>query len=555
MYIKNIYNIRNFKGIPNGFKINFRDITYVVGDNAKNKTTIGSIPLWILTGYSLNGGNSENVASEQMRDTPNTIASMTFIDNDGTEHTITRCKGKDNFVLLDDMRTTKDILSKFYKDVHSFICAYNPIYFRSLDLNKQRELLERTLPSITSKEAFEFLNEEEKNIIEDPIEDIKEFNKNKRSKNKELSSELDVLKGMKATYVDLAIKKEEPLKEFNKESELRELQAEYEKLISNSDKMLSIDEIETKIRKIDEKINNNIKVELVKLQEKQKTELKKLEDVSSITSTCPTCRQQIKNEKMIETLQIGYKRNINNLADDIENLKNQTQALIDEKNTQINNYNLMRTPEMQELSTKRDKLKEQIDILLKEKSEIDLYNRELTVKHNQIVDARNKLDKISKDIKAITEEIEDNNKKIVVAKKLEYLVIHNQMEKVKQYLKNVTIELYKYDEIKQQYVESYEIRYKGKLYEQLSKSYKLRADIEIAGLINKIMDLQAPMFIDDVESITNIELDRELQVILALVVKYNELEIYYSYSDVLLRERESINRKIAESSSLLQVAA
>ena len=63
MYIKNIFDVRNYKGLQDGFKINFDDVTYIIGDNAKNKTTIGSLPLWILTGYNLFGSNKEVVCN------------------------------------------------------------------------------------------------------------------------------------------------------------------------------------------------------------------------------------------------------------------------------------------------------------------------------------------------------------------------------------------------------------------------------------------------------------------------------------------------------------
>ena len=364
-----------------------------------------------------------------------------------------------------------------------------------------------------------------------------------------------MLKGSKATYVNIAIQREEALKEFDKANELKQLENEYEKIISNSDQMLSLDELEADIKKLNEIINNNIKIKLVKLQENQKNDLKKLEDVSSLTATCPTCRQEIKNENMINALKIGFKRNINELADNIENLKQETQELLEKRNNQIENYKLMKTPEMQDLSKKREILKEKIDNLYKEKNEIDLSNRETMIKNNQIIEAKRNIENITNQIIEITKKIEDNNKKVNIASKLEYLTIHNQMEKVKKHLKNVSIELYKYDDVSQEYVESYEIRYNGKLYEQLSKSYKLRADIEIAGLINKVMKIDAPMFIDDVESITSIDMDSDTQTILSIVVKYNELEVFYSYSDVLLRERDSVNKKIEEISSLLQVAA
>ena len=63
------------------------------------------------------------------------------------------------------------------------------------------------------------------------------------------------------------------------------------------------------------------------------------------------------------------------------------------------------------------------------------------------------------------------------------------------------------------------------------------------------------MFVDDVESITQLNNESGLQMILAIVIKYNDLEILYDYSDVLIRERDSINKKIEESSNLLQNAA
>ena len=143
MYIKNIFNVRNYKGLEDGFNISFSDITYIVGDNAKNKSTIGSLPVWILTGYSLFGNNREVVSNDKENRGLNTIASMTIIDNTGSEHIITRSKGKDNCVMLDGIRTTQEIISGFYKDIHAFLCAYNPSYFRSMKLTDQRELLLR----------------------------------------------------------------------------------------------------------------------------------------------------------------------------------------------------------------------------------------------------------------------------------------------------------------------------------------------------------------------------------------------------------------------------
>lgn len=555
MYIKNIFNVKNYKGLPDGFKTNFEEVTYIVGDNAKNKTTIGALPLWILTGYSLTGSNKEQVANDNSNVNSNTVASMTIIDNSGSEHTTTRCKGKDNFVMLDDIRTTQEVLTRFYKDVHAFICSYYPNYFRSMDLAKQRELLLRILPAVSAEDAFKLLEKEEQEILEEKVVDIKGFCKARRVEIKELNSDLDKIAGSKNMIIDVAIQQEDEKKVFTKQNELDNLEQEYEKLIENTDNIVTIEELEKDINKLDNKITNNIKVELQELQTKQKKELENLNNVSEVSSICPTCKQEIKNENLINALKITYKKNINTIAEKITNLKNETQELMNKKKSQIKKYKEMKTPEMQAKSEKREDLKSQIDMLKKEKAEIDLFNKEVELKHNDIVNAKKKIEEFDKLSAEMSDKIDKYTKQVKIATRLNLLIIQEQMKKVKDYLKNVTIEFSSIDEETGEIIDTYEIKYCGRKYEKLSKSYKLRADIEIATLINKITGINTTMFVDDVESITQLNNESGLQMILAIVIKYNDLEILYDYSDVLIRERDSINKKIEESSNLLQNAA
>lgn len=554
MYIKNIFNIKNFKGIEDNFKVNFDDITYIIGDNAKNKTTIGSLPLWILTGYNLYGSNRENVSNDSTNSL-NSLASMTLIDNSGSEHTITRCKGKDNFVMLDGVRTTQEILARFYKDIHAFICSYNPSFFRSIDLAKQRELLLRILPTVSSKDIFKLLEEPEQEILEKPVEDVKGFCKTKRAEIKELKSDLDKIKGSKNICIDIAIQKEDKIKEFTKQYELNELENQYERLITSTEDLISLEDLETDIKKLNERITKNIKIELQKLQEQQSKELNNLKNVSSVSSNCPTCKQEIHNENLIKSLSISYKKNINAIAERIENLKEETQKLIEKKNMQIKKYERLKNPEIQKQSKIINELKDKIDKLQKEKSEIDLYNREIMIKHQQIEKAKKQIEEFDKISEEITNDIDKYTKQIQIATRFNILMIQEQMKKVSQYLDKVSIEFNKIDEDTGEILDDYQIKYDGRNYEKLSKSYKLRADIEIAQLINKVTDIKTPMFIDDTESATQITFDSNIQTILSKVIKYNDLEILYSYQDVLIRERESINKTINESSTLLQNAA
>ena len=555
MYIKNIFDVHNYKGLEDGFKVNFDDITYIIGDNAKNKTTIGSIPLWIFTGYNLYGSNKEQVANDKNFISKNTLASMTFIDNNGSEHTITRCKGKDNFVMLDGIRTTQEVLVRFYKDVHSFICAYNPNYFRSMSLSKQRELLLRILPTISPVVAFNLLEDTEKEILENPVVDIKGFCKAKREEMKELNSELERIKGNKDIYIDMAIKKEETFKEFDKAQELRNLENEYERIIINTEDIVNIEDLEKDIKKLNEKIKDNINIHLKELQTNQQKELKKLKNVDSETSTCPTCKQEIKNENLIKALKITYKRNVNLYAEKIAILKKNTEELVEKRKIQLKKYEDMKNPEIQEKVEKVNALKEKIEILQKEKLEIDLYNKEISINQNLIKNAKTQIENLDKLTEEILSKIDKYNKQLKIVTRLNLLIIKEQMNQVKEYLNNVTIEFSRIDPETGEITDVYDVKYNGRSYEKLSKSYKIRADIEIANLINMVTEIKTPMFIDDVESITEISLSNNIQTILAIVVKYNDLEVLYSYPDVLVKQRDSINRKIEENEEILQNAA
>lgn len=555
MYIKNIFNVRNYKGLEDGFNISFSDITYIVGDNAKNKSTIGSLPVWILTGYSLFGNNREVVSNDKENRGLNTIASMIIIDNTGSEHIITRSKGKDNCVMLDGIRTTQEIISGFYKDIHAFLCAYNPSYFRSMKLTDQRELLLRVLPAISSDYAFTLLEKEEQEILEQPVVDIKGFNKARRAEIKEMKSDLDKMLGNKNALIDIAIQKEDAPLVFEKAQELKNIEQEYERIIENTDNIITVEDLEKDIKKLDEKIKNNVNIELKSLQEKQKKELENFNNVSSTTSNCPVCKQPIQNENLIKVLKIKYKNNVNELADRIEKLKEETKEFINKKESQIKKYEIMKTPEMQKQAKRRDELKGRIDILQEEKRKIDLFNKEIEIKHNDIIKAKSKIEQLDKEIETIENTIEKYEKQIKIAGRLNLLIIQEQMKKVSDYLDKVTIEFSKVDEETGEILDVYEIKYSGREYEKLSKSYKLRADIEIATLLNKVLGIKTPMFVDDVESITGMKLPKDTQIIMAIVVKFNELEILDSYSEVLEREKRSIDKKIEENSNQLMEAA
>ena len=68
MIVKSIDNTIGYKGLRDGFRVKFdEEITYIVGDNFKTKSTILSVPLWVLTGYNMTGSNQEELIDDKRK--------------------------------------------------------------------------------------------------------------------------------------------------------------------------------------------------------------------------------------------------------------------------------------------------------------------------------------------------------------------------------------------------------------------------------------------------------------------------------------------------------
>ena len=446
MIIKSIDDTRGYKGLPDGTKVVFNEkITYIIGDNYKTKSTILSVPLWVMTGYSLNEGNQEDVSDDNRPNLRNVTAQITIIDNEGEEHSIFRSKGKSNYVLLDGIRTTREALSKFYKDIQFFLCAYNPYRFRSMKKDEQKELLLRLLPNIEKEEIFGLLTEEEQEILAEPILDAKEYNKEKRAKIKEIEFEIKRNEGIKESNLLTALKVEEKEKTFDKEMELLDLEAQYENLLKGGIGAFNLEDIKRKIKLLEEKLSKILKEDLVNAKEKKKKIEEKINNVSSVNSECPVCKQKIVNEALRKALERQYNKELETLDASIEKLKQEAKDYLAEMNSKKALFNKLNTSENKEKLENITTLKEKIENLKEEKLEIEIYNQKVEAKRKEIRNAKLQIEKVEDAIKTLTETKELYEKQIVVAKKFRKLKIERQVKRVQNLLDKVTIDFYKVD--------------------------------------------------------------------------------------------------------------
>ena len=126
------------------------------------------------------------------------------------------------------------------------------------------------------------------------------------------------------------------------------------------------------------------------------------------------------------------------------------------------------------------------------------------------------------------------------------MVIEKQRQEINKYLDKVDIQFCRENKTNDKITECCDIYYEGREYKKLSKSQQARACLEISNLFNNLSGIKAPIFLDDAESITDIQQMVNTQMIISLVIKYNQLEILYDYSEVLDRKKKSIDKEFIE---------
>lgn len=548
MYIKSINNVVGYKDMPDGFNVDFSENkTYIVGANFQRKSTVGSLFNWCLTGTSLLGKEKEQVANDTKK-VNNVIVDISFVDNYGIEHRLIRDKGKELQLLLDNKEIKQDNLVNFYKDKDIFLASHNPYYFWTLEPKEQKDLIRRILPAITPEEAFNLLSEDEKEIIQTPIEQLNNYTIKKNEAIYELEKDSNKFVGMIELLEKIALEDEGTILEFEQEEELQKLCKRYENMTSNFENS-NLEDIQKSIENINKKLEEILKVDLENVSEQYNKESAKLKQVESENPICPACRQKMQNNDAQEHLKNYYRKEMEKYQEKANKLKEKAKSLNEEKIQKQIIFDKLNTLDAKTLLAEKERLKEQIDSLQKIKNEILLHNQEVRIKAQRVREAKTTLNSYKNILEEIKTDLELNKKQREIANKLKILVIKAQKDKMKPYLNKVDIEFSKVAKTTGEITECCNIQYEGRDFKKLSKSQQTRACLEISNVFNNISGINAPIFLDDAESTTDIQDIPNTQLIISLVVKYNPLEILYDYDNVLDRKEKSIRREIEENSS------
>lgn len=518
MIIKSI-KMKGFKCFKDECFIEFnKERTIIEADNFQGKTSIGEAICWCLLGTNLFGNDKTiNIINNNSR---TAYCELKFVDNNLIEHTLIRMKGAENIVLLDGKKVNAEILSQYYYNKKVFLSIYNPYYFSALEPKEQRDLLRQILPTIDYRDAFNLLSQNEREILVEPRIDLNGFIKNARQELKELEKEQENLEGKKQyanSIINLEIGEEQ---KFYHEGMLMALKQEYECAL----KSCSTDErknIESKLAVIDESINDNMK-SLDNLRKQYKESKEVIENIRKRASICPVCNSKVNEKKSNEIIENQTKI----LATIIKNAKENESRL-----NELQNQRKVLNKQYIDLDSNNKKekliieLREKISRLVLEKENIQKNNYEVKTKKMSLEKSKKDMETIDKALNEViaTQLILKNQ--ITTAISLNYLIIRQQMDMVKEHLNKVEIVFSKVDKDTGEIKDDYKVFYEGKEYNVLSLSEKIRAVLEISRLINNVVGLNIPTFIDNSESITHYDSNFDNQLILAKVVERENLKL------------------------------
>lgn len=523
-YLKTI----GFRKFENEFETDLFDVTSITGGNAKGKTNILYAVIWGFLGCNLTGDDKVYIGN---KNTDNCYVEIHFIDNLGVNHTLKRLKNKynnkKNFLLLDEKQISQDKLTSYYSDKKLFLSIVNSNYFISRSPADQKALLDKYLPEIDIKEIYNKLDKEEKSILEGCPKNVTKYIQELNDDKKMYEDKIKNLQGKIAYAENFINEKLDTLKTFDKQEELSLAQQELSFLKTDQKA-----EARNKQLKIVENLNNQINLYQNQIETLTTNMINGKKTYLSIKnepiSYCPMCKQQLSDKGRLNTIQ--------NMKTDLENdysnkIKLETELQEIKKNLAVEKCKLyaLGNDNADKQKTRITEVKNQIEVLEKEKSEIDQYNTSINVKRENIQKAKADIQIFNKNIDELYSSLDSNKKAKDVAQKLLINYIEAKMQHATKHLKNVGIKYYTIlkdsGEIKQDFI----ITYKGNEFKNLSRSETIATSLEISNMLNKISGVNLPLFVDDSESCADYnfieDFSNDTQILIAKVEKGQNLEI------------------------------
>lgn len=526
------------------------DHTKVYGENGKGKTTIGEAVTWALLGTDLTG--NERATTRLTNHTCKDVYVELGFTFKGEEHTLTRRKRGATNIFLDTNKVEQHELTSLYHSKELFLSIFNPSYFPALAPKDAKELLTKTLGSISKEEVYKELGDSVSSKLKETGFNIPNlYLENHRGRLREIEQELQYWNGFKDANQEEIIVVEE--RTFDS-TELDELLEEFAKFntvrvtpLHDMTKLMGQrEELKSKAWALDAEIKaiesaepqtedvESLELELNRLRKQYKDQQELIINLDNKIN-CPNCqveidldasrKQSLGNE--LQNLKVEGQKQAEKLSKAIENnkiiIKNHTDKAakqIEDKTKEmqgikkkIDNLNLAKIEvenheHMEKQQGKTDKklkeLRSKIDKLQDEKQDVRSHNESRRIHLEQQEGAAKKAQEAKNNIEQLQHEKLETEQLISYAKQYNSKRLQLQAEQIDKHLDKVTIQLEKIVKSTGEIKDDFKILYNGKEFPVLSNSERIKAGLEIANLLINISGLNIPVFVDNAESITEI---------------------------------------------------
>lgn len=488
--------LSNFKGHET-LKINdMQHVVKISGRNGEGKSSIGDAITWTLYGTDTMGNQLDPTPLYEHEGDIMTTLLLQVDEKNIIKLQRAIEKGKNHFYVNDIPNKAteyKELIDSLFEK-NLFLSIFNPSYFPSQNWKDQRAQLLQYIEEPFNKEVFEHMNNAHKNILEEPLKkhSLNELDKLHKDRFKKHDRAIDRVGARVATLREQYEKVigTEGVDITDIKKKLLAAQTELEQGLSIN---RNVDEKEKKIAELDAN-EKFIKQQIMK--KKQQLDAMKATPEQDI---CECCGQpldfnaretaRIKHEERLDAVKQEGKE----LVQELESIKKQ----------------------------REDAAGERVD-LSELYQEIDKYKHIL-------LDA-NRIEELAGDIKYSEEEYETirterNESQSILQAIKEFVDVKASLmvDKVNSLFDNLTVKLFeeqKNDSLKQ----TFELQMNGTPYCKLSTAEKIHAGMQLVYALQQLSGLVGPTFIDNAESVLNLELAPLGQKITA-TVQDHELSI------------------------------
>ncbi|WP_431811596.1 AAA family ATPase [Lysinibacillus sp. FW12] len=494
----NQLNLQNFKSHKD-LVVKFGDMTKILADNAKGKSSIGEAITFLLYGTDLVGSKLDPTPITYQAD--NTLVTLHLSVEDG-ELLLGReiVNGRNKFYVNEvPSKATEfnEVVEQLF-DKDLFLSLFNPSYFFTLHWEKQRQMILKYTTAPANKEVLKELTKPQADKLATLVKkhSLEDLDKIHRSNKTKLEKQYIAAQSRTKTL-------KEQLEQQAPTVPLDSLNVELNQLVKERN---AIEAVTDKAQDTNGRINRlHTEIQLLTTERDRIKETFNQLKSERIQDTCRVCHQPLQDEAINAVEEEKEQR--------IQQIKSKFQKVVDERKALEEELKTLEYVDVSEQMEKARLLQEKINPI---EYEISKHKQYEALKEQVVAAETNEKDTL--------ESLNESIFFLDAIKDFKAKEAELQVKKVQDLFENLSIKLFEEVKTTGEDKPTFIVQMDGKDYMKLSFSEQTRAGLEIRDVLSEQSDLIVPCFVDNAETITKFK-EPNGQLIISRVVEGKELEV------------------------------